>query len=145
MTWAARLAALSRTKCLDVEIAEIAEKGSEGGFGNSGNFDIGRESQNEERETIEAEEAAPTLPAAAHAETVAALLLAASPLAGVLGARPCRSCQRGIWTSPSWRGPQPPDLCAECWGTENLAQRRRNEAQAIVNCERADREREASP
>lgn len=43
------------------------------------------------------------------------LLRAASPLAGVPGARPCRSCGRGIWTSPSWRGAQPVDRCSECW------------------------------
>lgn len=43
------------------------------------------------------------------------LLLAATPLAGTPGARPCRSCGRGIWCSPSWRGPLPPDLCAECF------------------------------
>ena len=47
-------------------------------------------------------------------ERAAALLRAASPLAGVPGARPCRSCQRGIWTSPTCPGPHPPDLCAEC-------------------------------
>lgn len=39
----------------------------------------------------------------------------ASPLASVPGAVACRSCGRGIWRSPSWRGPQPPDLCAQCW------------------------------
>ena len=92
-----------------------------------------------EREAIMGEESAPTLPAEAHAATVAPLLRAASPLAGVPGAVACRSCGRGIWCSPSWRGPQPPDLCAECWRAEiDLAHRRRNEAQAIENCRRAD-------
>ena len=79
-----------------------------------------------EREALMAEEAAPTLPAERHAETVAALLLAASPLAGVPGAVACRSCQRGIWCSPSWRGPAPRDLCAECWASEREAGHERN-------------------
>lgn len=77
--------------------------------------------------------------------TVAGLLLAASPLAGTPGAVACRSCSRGIWCSPSWRGPQPPDLCATCWAAENLAQRSREEAGAAANCERADSEREGTP
>ena len=57
------------------------------------------------------------LPARQRADSIAhnGLLLAASPLAGVPGAVPCRECQRGIWVSPSWRGPQPRDLCAECY------------------------------
>ena len=71
--------------------------------------------EDEERAALMAEEAAPTLPAEAHNAAVAALLLAASPLAGTPGARPCRSCGRGIWTSPTWAGPAPRDLCAECW------------------------------
>lgn len=45
--------------------------------------------------------------------TVVGLLRAASPLAGVPGARPCPGCGRGIWCSPSWRGPRP-DLCLAC-------------------------------
>ncbi len=65
-----------------------------------------------ERVAIQAEEHAPL--AKTHAEIVAGLLRAASPLAGVLRARPCRSCQRGIWVSPSAPGPHPPDLCAAC-------------------------------
>ncbi len=60
------------------------------------------------------EERAVMMPAKAHAETVAALLRAASPLAGTPGARPCRSCGRGIWVSPSSPGPHPPDLCGAC-------------------------------
>ena len=67
-----------------------------------------------ERAAIMAEETAPMMPAKAHSETVTGLLRAASPLAGVLGARPCRSCGRGVWTSPTCPGPHPPDLCAEC-------------------------------
>jgi hypothetical protein len=68
-----------------------------------------------EREAIMGEEAAPMMPVEAHNATVAALLRAASPLAGAPGAVACRSCGRGVWCSPSWRGPQPPDLCAQCW------------------------------
>ncbi len=67
-----------------------------------------------ERAAIQAEEHAVMMPAEAHSARAAALLRAASPLAGVPGARPCRSCQRGIWTSPTCPGPHPPDLCAEC-------------------------------
>ena len=66
-----------------------------------------------ERAAIQAEEHAPL--AKAHAETVAGLLRAASPLAGTPGARPCRQCGRGVWTSPTWQGAQPPNLCAACF------------------------------
>ena len=84
-----------------------------------------------EREALMSEEAAPIVPAKAHNATLAPLLRAASPLAGIPGARPCPACGRGIWVSPSWRGSLPPNLCAEC-----LAQRSREEAQAAANCER---------
>ena len=68
-----------------------------------------------EREAIQAEEAAlPTLRVQPLALTTG-LLRAASPLTSIPGARPCPACGRGIWCSPSWVGPQPPDLCAECW------------------------------
>ncbi len=61
---------------------------------------------------------APMMPAGARSEGVAALRLAASPLAGMPGARPCRGCGRGIWCSPGWRGPAPRDLCGACfWAT----------------------------
>ncbi len=70
-----------------------------------------------ERAAIMAEEAAPLAPTARHAEVVRGLRLAASPLAGVPGALICRLCARRIWTSPSWRGTAPPDLCGPCfWG-----------------------------
>ena len=82
--------------------------------------------EDEEHAAIRAEEAAPMLPAEAHAATVAPLLLAASPLAGVPGARRCPACGRGIWCSPSWVGPPPPDLCAECWASEREAGHERN-------------------
>lgn len=57
----------------------------------------------------------PMMPGEAHSAAVAGLLLAASPLASTPGAVACRSCGRGIWVSPSWRGPAPRDLCAECY------------------------------
>ncbi len=66
-----------------------------------------------ERAAIVAEERAPLLPAEAHNASVAALLRAASPLAGTPGARPCRHCGRGIWVSSAWRGPAP-DVCLDC-------------------------------
>ncbi len=66
-----------------------------------------------ERAAIQAEESASMLPAEAHSATLAALLLAASPLAGVPGAWPCPSCGRGIWVSPSWRGARP-TVCRSC-------------------------------
>ena len=66
-----------------------------------------------EREAIQAEEAAlPTLRVQPLALTTG-LLRAASPLAGIPGARPCPACGRGIWTSPSWRGSLP-TLCRCC-------------------------------
>ena len=68
-----------------------------------------------EREAIMAEEAAAMTLRVQPASLVSGLLRAASPLAGVPGAVPCRGCQRGIWISPSWRGPAPRDLCAECY------------------------------
>ncbi len=68
-----------------------------------------------EREAIRAEEAAPMMPAGRHAASLVPLLLTGSPLAGLPGAVACRSCGRGIWTSPSWRGPAPRDLCAACY------------------------------
>lgn len=67
-----------------------------------------------EREAIQAEERAPMANPEAHAEIVLGLMRAASPLAGVPGARPCCSCGRGIWASPTCPGPHPPDLCTEC-------------------------------
>ncbi len=67
-----------------------------------------------ERQAIEAEETAPMAGAEAHAEAVAGLLLASSPLAGIPGAVACRSCGRRIWCSPSWRGSLL-DLCWDCW------------------------------
>ncbi len=73
----------------------------------------------EERAAIMAEESGPMLPAAAHAETVAGLLRAASPLAGLPGAWPCPRCGRGIWVSPSWPGPKP-TICRECEIGESL-------------------------
>ncbi len=79
-----------------------------------------------ERHALMSEESASMLPAERHAETVAALLLAASPLAGVPGARRCPACGRGIWCSPSWVGPPPRDLCAECWASERGAGHERN-------------------
>ena len=66
-----------------------------------------------EREAIQAEEAAmPTLRVQPLALTTG-LLRAASPLTSIPGARPCRSCQRGIWVSPSWRGSLP-TICRCC-------------------------------
>ena len=79
-----------------------------------------------EREAIMAEEASPLADGETHRSTVAALLLATSPLAGVPGARRCPACGRGIWCSPSWVGPPPPDLCAECWASEREAGHERN-------------------
>ncbi len=68
-----------------------------------------------ERGAIQAEETAAMMPAEAHSARVGGLLRAASPLfAGVPGARPCRSCGRGVWVSPSSPGPHAPDLCAAC-------------------------------
>lgn len=58
---------------------------------------------------------APAAPADDPAEIVAGLLRAASPLAGLPGARACRLCGRGIWCSPTWEGPPDRGLCAECW------------------------------
>ena len=66
-----------------------------------------------EREAIEAEEHQPMAAPDDHKRAVAGLLLAASPLAGLPGARPCRSCGRGIWCSSGWRG-LPRDLCFAC-------------------------------
>ena len=67
----------------------------------------------EERAAIRAEEAtAMTLRVQPLALTTG-LLLAASPLAGVPGAVACRGCGRGIWVSPSWRGPAP-TVCRSC-------------------------------
>ena len=66
-----------------------------------------------EREAIQAEEAAPMLPAEAHNAAVAPLLRAASPLTSIPGARPCPACGRGIWCSPSWRGSLP-TICRCC-------------------------------
>ncbi len=67
-----------------------------------------------ERQAIMAEETATMASPEAHAEAVAGLLMAASPLAGVPGAIACRGCGRGIWCSPSWKGPPPRDLCWQC-------------------------------
>jgi hypothetical protein len=67
-----------------------------------------------EREAIEAEETATMASPEAHAEAVAGLLMAASPLAGVPGAIACRGCGCAIWCSPSWKGPPPRDLCWNC-------------------------------
>ena len=68
-----------------------------------------------ERDAIQAEAAAVFTTRVQPLALTNGLLRAASPLAGTPGARFCRSCQRGIWCSPSWRGPLPPDLCAECF------------------------------
>ncbi len=68
-----------------------------------------------EREAIVTEEAAVPTTRVMPITFTTGILRAASPLAGLPGAWPCRSCGRGIWVSPSWRGPQPPDLCAQCW------------------------------
>ena len=67
-----------------------------------------------ERQAIEAEETMPMASPEAHKKAVAGLLMAASPLAGLPGALPCRGCGRGIWCSPSWKGPPPRDLCWNC-------------------------------
>ena len=66
-----------------------------------------------ERQAIMKEESAPTLPAEAHRRQCEALLRAASPLAGIPGAVACPACGRGIWVSPSWRGPRP-TVCRSC-------------------------------
>ena len=67
-----------------------------------------------ERDAIQAEAAAVFTTRVQPLALTNGLLRGVSPLAGTPGARFCRSCQRGIWCSPSWRGP-PPDLCAECF------------------------------
>ena len=67
-----------------------------------------------ERQAIEAEEHQPMASPEARKQAAAAMLMAASPLVGVPGAVACRSCGRGIWCSPSWKGPPPPDLCWNC-------------------------------
>ena len=66
-----------------------------------------------EREAIEAEETMPMAAPEAHRQAVAGLLMAAGPLAGVPGARPCRICGCGIWCASDWRG-LPRNLCWRC-------------------------------
>ena len=66
-----------------------------------------------ERQAIMAEEHQPMASPEAHKRSVAGLMRAASPLAGTPGARPCRSCGRGIWCSSGWRG-LPRDFCLAC-------------------------------
>lgn len=68
-----------------------------------------------ERAALMAEETPPLASPAEHRAAVIALKLCASPLAGVPGALPCRGCGRAVWCSPSWKGPPPADLCAECY------------------------------
>ena len=141
MTWAARLASLSRTKYLNADSAVSADSPDFRPIGTNGTIGKGIKLPNGplpdqpadlppsplplppaddppgpdiERAAIQAEATAAMMPAERHAEIVAGLLRAASPLAGVPGARPCRSCGRGIWVSPSSPGPHAPDLCAAC-------------------------------
>ena len=66
-----------------------------------------------EREAIMGEEAAVLTARVQPLSLTTGLLLAASPLAGVPGAWPCPGCGRGIWVSPSWRGPAP-IVCRSC-------------------------------
>ncbi len=67
-----------------------------------------------ERQAIEAEETMPMAVPEDHRKAVAGLLMAASPLAALPGALPCRGCGKAIWCSPSWEGPPPRDLCWQC-------------------------------
>ena len=66
-----------------------------------------------ERRAIMAEEHQPMTSPEDHAEAVAGLMRAASPLAGLPGARACRICGRGIWCASGWRG-LPRDVCWQC-------------------------------
>ncbi len=94
--------------------------GALGGLGDSPKSEsaIAAEGDDPEREAIMGEEAAlPTLRVQPLTFTTG-LLRAASPLAGVPGARPCPTCGRGVWVSPSWRGPVP-TVCRSC-ETENV-------------------------
>lgn len=68
-----------------------------------------------ERQAIQAEAAAAMTLRVQPLSLTNGLLRAASPLASTPGAVACRGCQRGIWASPSWRGPAPRDLCSTCY------------------------------
>ncbi len=66
-----------------------------------------------ERAAIMGEEHQPMAAPEAHKRAVGCLMLAASPLAGLPGARPCRICGCGVWCASDWRG-LPRDLCWRC-------------------------------
>ncbi len=66
-----------------------------------------------EREAIQAEERDLSTRRVQPLSLTAGLLRAASPLAGIPGAVACPACGRGMWCSPSWRGPRP-TICRSC-------------------------------